>query len=392
MTAALTKTRSNLVFATLFAIESFCRSLNATVLPVQAYELLGSSSAVSRLSVGVSLVVLATTLMLPVFFGKLRRRWAYSIGVTGLMLAAGLLATHTLPGQISGTYLRSVSASLLSVTLSLYLMDYVGKRELVRAESLRLTLATLSWMAGPVLGITLYEKFGPQMPQLLAAFTGACLLLTFWYFKLNEPELLPAGTMQKINPFANVKHFIRQPRLRLSWSVAFGRSCFWMTLFVYGPIVLVEGGASKQFAGIIISLSQASLFFAVFYGTLARRFGIRVVVTFCLALSGAFALAACLVDDPNLPYFTAGFLLAGSFACVGLDAVGGVPFLRFVKPRERHFMAPVYRTYIDLSELIPSIVYAFALLYFSTPIVFGLLGSFLFILAGVTWQHVPKSM
>jgi 4-hydroxybenzoate polyprenyltransferase len=155
---------------------------------------------------------------------------------------------------------------------------------------------------------------------------------------------------------------------------------------------LVEGGASKQFAGAITSLSQASLFFAVFYGNQAKRFGVRSIVTFCLATAGAFALAACLVGGNNNPYLTAGFLLAGSAACVGLDAVGGVPFLRFVKPRERRSMAPIYRTYIDLSELLPSLAYAIALMFFPTPVVFGLLGSFLFILAGIAWQHLPKSM
>jgi MFS family permease len=389
--AALQGNRDTLKFAALFAVESFCRSLNATVVSVQAYDLLGSSASVSRLSVVVSFAVLATTMLMPIFFGVLRRRWAYSAGAIGLILSAVFLASYSLPGQIAGVYLRNVSASLLSVTLSLYIMDFVAKHDLVKSESLRLTVSTFSWMIGPALGIFLYGRYGPAASQGLVIIVGVILLCTFWYLKLKDPELLPAGTLARINPLANVWHFARQPRLLLSWSIAFGRSCYWMTLFIYGPLVLIESGASKEFAGVVISLSQASLFLGLLYGRFAVSYGVRSVITFCFAAAGASAIAAALAGQGS-PIFTAAFLLIGSLACVGLDAVGGVPFLRFVKPRERRSMAPIYRSYIDLSELLPSLVFALALLVFDTPIVFGLLGAFLFVLAGIAWQHLPKSM
>jgi MFS family permease len=388
---AISGSRDSFKFAALFAVESFCRSLNATVVSVQAYDLLGSSAAVSRLSVIVSFAVLITTMLMPVFFGLLRRRWAYTAGATGLIVSALFLASFTLPGQIAGVYLRNVSASLLSVTLSLYIMDFVAKHELVRSESLRLTVSTFSWMIGPALGVYLYGRYGPAACQIIVMCAGCLLLCTFWYIKLKDPDLLPAGTLARINPLANVWHFARQPRLLLSWSIAFGRSCFWMTLFIYGPLVLIESGASKEFAGVIISLSQASLFLGILYGRVAAKRGVRTVITFCFAIAGMSAIAAGLAGEGS-PMLTAAFLLLGSLACVGLDAVGGVPFLRFVKPRERQSMAPVYRSYIDLSELLPSIVFAIALLIFDTPIVFGLLGAFLFVLAGIAWQHLPKSM
>ena len=51
-------------FAALFTLESFVRSMNASVIPIQAYDLLGSSRNVSIVATFVSLAVLATTLML----------------------------------------------------------------------------------------------------------------------------------------------------------------------------------------------------------------------------------------------------------------------------------------------------------------------------------------
>ncbi len=391
MTATFSKSKSSLVFAALFALESFCRSLNSTVLSVQAYDILGSAAKVSILAVVVSMAVLSTTLMLTVFFGFLRRRWAYSAGIMGVVISAAALASFTLEGQVLGTYFRNASAALLNVTLSLYIMDHIKRQDLVRTESLRLTLSTVSWMVGPALGIFLYDQYGSVGPQVLVFVASMILLCVFWYVKLNDPALLPAGTIRGKNPLHHVKQFIRQPRLRLAWAIAFGRSCFWATLFIYGPLVLLEGGASKQFAGIVISLSQASLFLGVAYGKLAQRVGVRIIVTMCLAGSGMFALLAGLAGR-HLPYVTAGLLLAGAIACVGLDAVGGIPYLRAVKSSQRQSMTPVYRTFIELSELLPGMVFALALTFFATPIVFGLLGAFLFIVAGISWQYLPKSM
>ena len=52
-------------FASLFAFESFVRSLNSTVISLQAYDILGTAQRVSVLSTLVSLSVLSATLLLP---------------------------------------------------------------------------------------------------------------------------------------------------------------------------------------------------------------------------------------------------------------------------------------------------------------------------------------
>ena len=70
-----------LTFGMIFAGESLLRALNVSVIPLQAYELLGSSQRVSMVSTFVSLSVLIATLSLPVIFARFRRRWIYTMGV-----------------------------------------------------------------------------------------------------------------------------------------------------------------------------------------------------------------------------------------------------------------------------------------------------------------------
>ena len=378
-------------FGAIFALESLVRSLNSTVVSLQAYDLLGSSQKVSELTTLVALTVLLTTLMLPYILGRLRRRWAYTLGVVGLMTASLFLASFTVSGQIAGMFFRNCGAAILNITLSLYILDHIRKSDLAHSEPLRLSLSTFSWMIGPASGVWLYTQFGAWGPQLASIAVAVALLVLFWILRLSDRVTMPSGTLQPFNPLANVARFVRQPRLRLAWMVAFGRSCFWATFFTYGPLLMVEGGVGKQVGGLMISASQALLLCAYLFGRLAHRFGVRLIIGLCFLMMAGSSIAAG-VAGKEQPYIAMLFLLFGSFAASGLDGVGGIPFLRAVRTHERQPMAAVYRTYIDFSELIPAMIFAVALSYFEIGIVFVILGASLIIMGTIAFRYLPKSM
>jgi MFS family permease len=385
------KPRGALTFALLFSLESLTRSFNASVLPIQAYDLLGSSRSVSILSTVVAICVLAATLMLPVLLGGLRRRWTYTIGVSLMIAAAACLSSYTLAGQVVGAFLRSAGASILAVTLSLYIMDHIERSQLVQSESLRLTLSTFSWCIGPALGVFLYTTFGPIAPQLASMATAITLLIVFWRLRLSANDVLPPGLYERFQPINNLRKFIAQPRLRLAWVIAFGRSCFWSALFIYGPLLMIEGNLGKQTGGLLVSASQVLLIFAFVFGRIGIKHGVRPVVTLSFLMLGVTTAAAGLVGVNN-PFIAAVLLLLGAFFATGLDGVGGVPFLRAVKPRDRARMTPVYRTFLELSELLPGLVFAFVLSIFPTQAVFVVISLLMFALSVVSWKHLPKSL
>ena len=380
-----------LTFGAIFALESLVRSLNSTVVSLQAYDLLGSSQKVSELTTLVAMTVLLTTLMLPYILGRLRRRWAYTLGVIGLMTASLFLASFTVSGQIAGMFFRNCGAAILNITLSLYILDHIRKSDLAHSEPLRLSLSTFSWMIGPASGVWLYTRFGAWGPQLASIAVAVALLVLFWVLRLSDRVTMPSGTLQPFNPLANVARFVRQPRLRLAWMVAFGRSCFWATFFIYGPLLMVEGGVGKQVGGLMISASQALLLCAYLFGRLAHRFGVRSIISLCFLMMAVSSIAAGIAGKEQ-PYFAMLFLLFGAFAASGLDGVGGIPFLRAVRTHERQRMAAVYRTYIDFSELIPAMIFAVALSYFEIGIVFVILGASFIIVGAIAFRYLPKSM
>jgi MFS family permease len=380
-----------MTFSAIFAIESLVRSLNSTVISLQAFDLLKSSQAVSVLSVYVSLSVLATTLALPLILGRLRRRWAYSLGIAGMIAASLFLASFTVVGQAVGMYFRNCAAAIMHITLSLYILDHIRRADLTRTEPIRLSISTVSWMAGPAAGVWFYAHYGAVAPQLVSIAVSLILLAVFWWLRLSDATTLPSGTFEPFNPLANVGRFIAQPRLRLAWLIAFGRSCFWATLFIYAPLLLVESGKSQQFAGFIISLSQATLLAAYGFGRLAVYSGVRKVIASCLIAAAITSIAAGIAGT-SYPVVAAVLLLVGSVAAAGLDGVGGIPFLRAVRARDRQRMTAVYRTFIDLSELIPGFVFAVALAYFEIGSVFVILGFGLLAVGAVAWRYLPRSM
>ena len=173
-------------FSVLFFLESVARASLVTVLPLTAYALLGGKEAVSLAYTAVSLAALGFTFAIPTLVRRLSRRWAYSLGAALLGLYAILLALDVPPALILGMFCRTAGAALLNVTLSLYIMDNIGKRDLVRSEPLRLAVATLAWGLAPLLGVRLMQSIGLWAPGALSLAAAATLAAVFWWLRLSE--------------------------------------------------------------------------------------------------------------------------------------------------------------------------------------------------------------
>jgi MFS family permease len=378
-------------FASLYAIESFARATVSSVIPVQAYEILHSEQVVSILYTIVSLLGLSVTLFMPMLIRRYARRWVYTAGAGLLAVGSLFFVTDSLAGQVAGMLCRVMGASALSITLNLYIMDHIRKADFMQAESLRMAWSMLAWTGGPTLGIFLYTRYGLYAAHGAVAVFALVLLALFWTYRLGDNPLIAPGKSRPINPLANIGRFVSQPRLRLAWLIAFGRSCFWTTFFVYGPLFMVITGEGEIAGGLLVSAGNALLFMAIFWGRAGKRFGARRTMALAFLAMAAMLFAAGAVGE-TAPLLTAAFLLAGALFTIALDALGSTAFLRSVRSYERPQMAAVYRTYLDFSELTPPLVYSVVLAFFGLGSVFATLGCLAAVCGVVTWRYLPKSL
>ncbi len=237
-------------------MESISRASLSSIVPIQAYDLLKDKQAVSLLYFVVGIVGIGATLYAPAFYRTIPRRFIYTGGALALIGASAALATNTLAGQAVGMFLRVFGASTLSIVLNLYIMEYIPKHNVVRSESLRLALSTISWSAGPAFGVWLYVSFGPIAPYLWSAVWALILIAIFWFFRLSSSPAISAGPLRPVDPIASIRRFAAQPRMRLAWLIAFGRSCYWSTFFIYAPILMVATGKGELAGGIVVSLGN----------------------------------------------------------------------------------------------------------------------------------------
>ncbi len=377
------------VFAALFALESTARAVLVTVVPLQAKDLLQQNEVISFVYAGVSLFSLGFGFVIPLLIHRLKRRWVYTGGIVLGAMAAITLATDTIPGQLAAMLLRSMSSVACSIALMLYVMDFIPRQQMVRSEPLRLFMSCFAWGFGPWLGVELYQRYGSSGASAVSIVSYAMLLILFWYLRLSENPAVAAATRPPPNPLSNLRRFLIQPRLLLGWLISFGRSAWWSMFFVYPALYLRDFGIDDSWSGKLAGAGNILLILTLPIGWLARRTGIRwpIVVAFWCAGLATVAIAVAY----GAPPVVAGLILLGAVFVVVLDALGNIPFMRAVRAYERPQMTSVFRSYIDLGDLLPSAIYAVLLLHFDLKAVFIASGLMTFAV-GIVALRLPRRM
>ncbi len=355
-------------FATLFALESLARAVIATVIPLEALRLVGDAQGVSTLFFAASLIALVGGLLVPLVVRRTARRWVYSAGV--LLLAAGsaLAAAGTLEIFIGGVMLRALGTVTVMICFTLYIMDFIARRDFSRSEPLRLLYSAAAWSLGPFLGVYLAERLHPWSPYLLAAATALATLGYFWFLRMTDDPAVTQKAGPTPSPLRYLGRYFAQPRLALAWVLSMGRNVWWVIFFIYVPIYAVETGLGAVAGGAIVSCGTAFLFLMPLFGRVLRGLGIRRVFILGYLLSGALTLA--LVPAWDHPWLGAALLVSAAFGMVAVDAAGNVVFMLAVRPRERPEMTAVYSTYRDAADILPPGAFALLLRFFELPVVF----------------------
>lgn len=358
-------------FALLAGLDASVRGMLISVMPLTVYDALGSAESVSQVYFIAGLASLCLGLMVPWATRYIPRRWMYTIGTLLYMLGAAL-AVHGSSVTVPLALMANAGATATTfVCFNAYVLDYIDRSNLGKAQSLNMVYAAAPWAIGPLLGVWLRELWAP-LPFLLAGALGLILLITFWILRLGNGKQISRARRPATNPLAFMGRFFAQPRLIAGWMFAVVRSCGWWVYVVYLPIFCIENGLGDKVGGVALSLSNALLFITPLMLRLVNKLTVRRSVRLAFSLC-AVAFAGSALVAP-LPWLTVGFMMGGAVMLVVLDVVGGLPFLMAVKPSERTEMAAIYSSFRDVSGIITPGSAWLVLLVAPLPAVFALTG------------------
>ena len=206
-----------------------------------------------------------------------------------------------------------------------------------------------------------------------------------------KTEGLDSSNSPLPNPLNAVHRFVKQPRLRLSWLLAFGRNSWWLIYFIYAPIYTRQSGYGPELGGFIVTLGMLPLLLARVWARLANRFSMRKLMMTAYGTTALLSITAALFALYDKPSACLVFLVLAAFMATVIDGGGNVPFLRAVKPLERPAMTSVFMTFRHVSPIVMPGIMTIALWFLPLPFVFIISGLLTLAMAMLA-LYLPRSM
>ena len=339
-----------------------------TIVPLQAYKLLGDKHAVVVLYFLVSATGLTGSMLVPWLVQKIRHHGTLILGSSCMIAAALMLSQHSLRLLVPGLAIQLYGSATIIICLNVYVLKVVPRQEFTRFEPLRIVCSGAAWVIGPYLGVRLENHVAEWLPYVAAAGVSFIQLSFFLFLRRHEPQGSADEIVRRANPARFIRRYFRQPRLVLAWLLSVTRAGWWDLFYKFGPVFLVANGLSEETAGIVASIGSACMLTVIFWGWVWRRIGIRNLVTAAYVLAGFLTLLVAGTSD--FPLVGAYLLIGAAVATSIIDSSGNVPFLYAVRPRERAEMTSFYATYRDMARMTFPGVYTLLLAVFPFPVIF----------------------
>jgi MFS transporter, ACDE family, multidrug resistance protein len=334
----------------LSGLEGLGRSITVTVLPLAAFTLLGSKEAVTYAYFAGSLVALFATLNVGTLESWMARRWVVTLGMSCIVVANLVVLSERDALIPIAMGLVATEAAIFTVCMSLFIMDYIDKRELRRNESRRMMHNGVAWTIGPMVSILLYTEVDDRLPFLVAIVCAVVALTYFWVLRMGTNPVLSTPRSKAPNPLQNVPRYFRQRYLRIAYLITVVRGTFWASLFIYAPLYTVEAGLPTWTAGGIVSAVAVLLILSPTVLWLTDHTSTRFVIMAGFVLMAISLVALGVIGDAQAIGVV--FWITAAWGASWLDVLGNIPFMRTVKPRERIAMTTVFSSWRETSSFV----------------------------------------
>lgn len=359
-----------------------------TVIPLQAYALMGNAQDTSALLFAVGIGGILAALTLPLVIRRIGLYPAYLLSAAAMLLSALLMMVEQVWVFSAGLFCHAFAIAAAEVTLSLYVMGRVARAQITSFEPLRVFFNVMALTVGPILGVYLESRVLHELPFII------CILFMIasvgWFrFMGWRHTAVPVSKSVSINPLKYLPRYLARPRLRLAYGLVLARSAWWTMFIIYVPIYATQSGLGELTGAAIVSIGTAWTLSVPFWGWIARQYGVRRLMFLGFSISSALTLVVRLVIEA--PVLASVLLVVSALGATMLDGVGNVLFFRAVRPGERSEMTAVFITYRDAGQLLTPGLFAVLLSYFALPVVFATAAAWMLVAAGFC-RYIPRQM
>jgi ACDE family multidrug resistance protein len=382
------QTLNHYKFAGLFFVQAMSRGILLTVLPLQAYSRLGNAQLTSSLFFAVAIGGILASLIMPIVIRKTGNHRAFLLGSAAMLISAVLFSFDQTIYFAIGLFFHSFSVASIEVSLTLYVLAGIPRRELTRFEPMRIFSTVLALSIGPFLGVYFQEKITADLPYWICA---GFVVISYGYFRwlgLHQVNVQSRNTVH-VSPVNAIRRYIAQPRLRLAYGLILARSAWWTMFVIYMPIYCEQAGLGELVGAAIVSIGTGWTLTVPFWGWVARRYGVRRLLQ--IAFSSNSLILIVVYQFSHLPWIAVSLMIVCALSTTVLDGVGNILFFRAVRGHERAGMTAVFATYRDAGQLITPGVYALLLKLFALPVVFSTAAVWMAV-ASYYSRYVPAKM
>ena len=372
----------------LFFVQALSRGILLSVIPLQALSIFESAQRTSALYFAVSAGGILAALGMPTVIKKIGNHRSFLLGSLLMFISATLLYFDDPVYFSIGLFCHIFSIAAVEVSLTLYVLARIPRKELTQFEPLRIFSSVFALTIGPFLGVFMEQRLSHESPYIFSMICVVLSLFYFWWLRFHQVTILKSGSSD-INPIQYLVRFMKQSRLKLAYGLVTARSCWWAMFVIYTPIYAVEAGMGQLTGAAIVSLGTAWTLSVPFWGWFGRKYGVRFLLRIGFITTSILTLLV--YSATSIPMLAASLMILSALGATMLDGMGNVLFYRAVKGRERSEMTAVFATYRDFSQLLAPGLYAILLKFFALPVVF-LSASAWMMAASWYCKYIPKQM
>ena len=134
---------------------------------------------------------LCGSLSVPYLVTRIHRWGTFILAFVGWIVAMGLLAQPHAWALFTGLALQLFAGDAVTIRLNLYVFDNVSRARLTQFEPMRMFLAGIGWITGPLAGAYLSTRLASWAPFLLS--TGFFLAM-YVYFRVPRARSNPTAS------------------------------------------------------------------------------------------------------------------------------------------------------------------------------------------------------